>query len=147
MKTWRCSARPTRSTTRRSSRRWSTPLCYLYFLSFAYVLVPVFSRWLGFFTHGPQNLFVVAGQQSLAVFLGTVVLADVGGVIFDVKGTGTIMQVGINVAGFLALTGLAYLVSWYKSAPWKIRRPLAVEPEPAATFLEPVRATARVAVE
>jgi hypothetical protein len=121
------------------------PLTYLYFVAFAYLAVPLFTRWLAVFRQGPQHLFVVAGQQSLAVFLGTVVLADVGGVVFDVEGTGPAMQVVVNVAGFLALTALAYFVAWYKSAPWRQRRAAIAappEPQPARQFSRPARAAA-----
>jgi hypothetical protein len=96
-----------------------SPLAYCYFLALAYLAVPVFGRRLAWFRRLPGRLFVVAGQQSLAVFLGTVILADLGGVMFDVLGRGVTMQLGVNAGGFLTLAVLAYLVHWYKSAPWK----------------------------
>lgn len=114
------------------------PIGYVYFISLAYVAVPLIGRCLHLFQHGAAHALVVAGQQSLAVFLATVVLADLGGVMFDVKGTGPLMQVLVTGVGFLALTALAYLVAWYKSVPWKARRAPA-EARPAPGFVQPMQ--------
>ena len=111
------------------------PLEYFYFLALAYLAIPVFSRRLGWFQTLPGSIFVIAGRQSLAVFLATVVLADLGGVVFDVMGKGVTMQVMVNLGGFMALAVLAILVNWYKSSPWKAKRTPAPPPEPAPPFL------------
>jgi hypothetical protein len=73
-------------------------------------------RWLELPTARP---FVIAGQQSLSVFLGTVILADIGGMAFDLLGRGPVAQIAVNAEAFIMLVALAWLVAWFKSAPWK----------------------------
>lgn len=59
------------------------------------------------------------GQQSLAVFVSSLVLAQTVGAAFKIYGTSwPIVTLG-NVIGFAALIGIAHLVAWFKSQPWK----------------------------
>jgi hypothetical protein len=112
------------------------PLEYAYFLALAYLVVPLFERSLNWFRRRPLNLLVVAGQQSLAAFLGTVILADLGGVVFDVMGRGPAMQVAVNLGNFTALAVLASLVAWYKTSPWRSGRgAAAAEPDGGTPYL------------
>jgi hypothetical protein len=95
------------------------PLEYLHFLALAYLVAHFMhdrQHWLrGRF----PGLFVTAGQQSLAVFLSTVVLADVGGIAFDLIGRGPAAQLAVNLACFAALMVIGQVVAWFKAAPWK----------------------------
>ncbi|MES0883112.1 OpgC domain-containing protein [Roseibium sp. SCPC14] len=68
------------------------------------------------------------GQQSLAVFMASLVIAQAAGLLRDmVWGRGEwIPQILSNLFGFLALIAVAYVVGWYKSEPW--RKPPKVSP-------------------
>ena len=61
------------------------------------------------------------GQQSLAVFLASLVIAQSAGILRDmVWGRGEwLPQFLSNVLGFAALIAVAYAVSWFKKQPWR----------------------------
>ena len=59
------------------------------------------------------------GQQSLAVFLTSMVLAQMGGAVLDFIGRNTLTFALVNVTGFSVLIVTAYVVGWYKSQPWR----------------------------
>ena len=64
------------------------------------------------------------GQQSLAVFVFSMVLARLIGVFFDVMGRDAwVMWVG-NLTGMLLLVAVAYTAGWFKSQPWR-KKPAA----------------------
>ena len=70
------------------------------------------------------------GTQSLAVFLVSMVVAQINGAILDLIGR-TAWNVGlVNLAGFAALIATAYVVGWFKSQPWRKPAP-AQAPAPA----------------
>lgn len=75
------------------------------------------------------------GQQSLAVFLASMVLAQVAGALLDVTGRSALTVPIVNIAGFVILTGVAYTAAYFKSQPW--RKP------PAGGKAPPVAAAAR----
>ncbi|MBN9672938.1 OpgC domain-containing protein [Labrenzia aggregata] len=107
---------------------------FIHFLALAYI------AWVAAGEHGHRLLghgalwgrFVQivqkVGQQSLAVFMASLVIAQAAGLLRDmVWGRGEwIPQILSNLGGFLALIAVAYVVSWYKSQPW--RKPPAVSP-------------------
>ncbi|NUB43291.1 OpgC domain-containing protein [Fertoebacter nigrum] len=62
------------------------------------------------------------GQQSLAVFIFSMVAAQAMGALLDVTGRAMPLVLLVNLAGFAALVGVALLVGWFKSQPWKARR-------------------------
>lgn len=64
-------------------------------------------------------LITKVGQQSLAVFLTSLVLALFTGFILDLTGRTAIMVVIMNLIGFCILIATAYAVAWYKAQPWK----------------------------
>ena len=97
---------------------------YIHFLATAYVawvaVGPMGSRIRNW---GPFQ-FVVdtirkVGQQSLAVFISSLVVAQFIGMVFRVAGTGWHIVLMGNFAGFAALIAVAHLVSWFKSNPWR----------------------------
>lgn len=113
---------------------------YLHFLALAYL------AWVAVGNGGARLLadnlwgrFVdvvrKVGQQSLAVFLASLVLAQAIGILRDMAwGRGDpLAELLANVAGFAGLIAVAYLVSWYKKQPW--RRPPAGKsgPRPKAS--------------
>lgn len=59
------------------------------------------------------------GQQSLAVFMVSMVLSILVGFILDQTGNGAWPVALCNLLGWAFLVGVAYGVSWFKSQPWK----------------------------
>lgn len=59
------------------------------------------------------------GQQSLAVFLTSLVVAQSMGIIRDQLGNTPMNQALTNLTGFAILIATAYTVAWFKSSPWK----------------------------
>jgi len=76
------------------------------------------------------------GQQSLAVFVTSMVLARLLGFLLDVyavregvPGKDSLAVLAINTFGFAFIIATAYTVRWFKSQPW--RRPPEPRPETA----------------
>ncbi|WP_342078798.1 OpgC domain-containing protein [Yoonia sp. SS1-5] len=105
-------------------------LRYIHFLAVAY---------LGWAIAGPQGRNIVAtgtsllaglwrgivalitkvGQQSLAVFLTTVVLSRILGFIFDQTGNAPLPTALVNMFGFALIILTAYGAAWFKGQPWR----------------------------
>lgn len=108
---------------------------YIHFLALAYLAwVAAGERGKYLLGHGELwGRFVLVvqkvGQQSLAVFMASLVIAQAAGLLRDmVWGRGDwIPQILSNLLGFVALIAVAYTVSWYKSEPW--RKPPRVSSE------------------
>jgi hypothetical protein len=68
------------------------------------------------------------GQQSLAVFAASMVLARVLGAVLDLAGGGALAALAVNLTGFALIIGVAWLAAFFKSQPWKtaVARPAAV---------------------
>jgi len=117
-------------------------LRYVHFLALAYL------AWIAV---GAQGRYLVVdnlwgsvvrvvqkvGQQSLAVFLASLVIAQAVGILRDmVWGRGDMLVEALaNLGGFAALIAVAYTVGWFKSTPWKRRAPASQSArvkEPAA---------------
>ena len=76
------------------------------------------------------------GQQSLAVFLVSLVAARFGGVVLDLVGRSMFSVALVNIAGICLLIATAYLVAYYKSEPWRRAKDLdarAPRPEPQSS--------------
>ncbi len=100
---------------------------YLHFLALAYV------TWVAAGEHGRRLMghgalwggFVKVvqkvGQQSLPVFMASLVIAQTAAIMRDmVWGRGEwLPQLLANFGGFLALIAVAYVAGWYKSQPWR----------------------------
>ncbi|MEL6946586.1 MAG: OpgC domain-containing protein, partial [Pseudomonadota bacterium] len=54
-----------------------------------------------------------------AVFVSSLVVAQVVGMIFRVYGTSWPIATLGNLGGFAALIAVAYLVAWFKGQPWR----------------------------
>lgn len=68
--------------------------------------------------------FIVAqitkvGQQSLAVFLVSIVAARFSGFVLDQTGNEAGSVALVNIVGFALLLATAYAAAWFKSQPWK----------------------------
>lgn len=124
-------------------------LRYIHFLALAYL------AWIAAGEHGKYLLghgklwggFVrivqKVGQQSLAVFMASLVVAQAAALLRDmVWGRGEwIPQILSNLLGFAALIAVAYVVSWYKSQPWRKppAKPTAAPEFSAAPEPDPAR--------
>ncbi len=63
------------------------------------------------------------GQQSLAVFMGGLVLSFVASVILSLTGRGIFPAALVNGGGIVTLYGLARIVTWFKASPWQKKQP------------------------
>jgi hypothetical protein len=59
------------------------------------------------------------GQQSLAVFAASMVLARVLGAGLDLAGGGPLAALIVNLTGFAAIIAVARVAAYFKSQPWK----------------------------
>jgi len=114
---------------------------YLHFLALAYL------AWAAAGEHGRRLLggglwgqFVSVvkkvGQQSLAVFLASMVLAQMAGAVLDFTGRGPATFALVNLTGFGVLVAVAYIAGWYKSQPWRGPKPANFNPQPAVPARE-----------
>jgi hypothetical protein len=67
-------------------------------------------------------LIMRVGQQSLAVFAASMVMARVLGAFLDLAGGGPLAALIINLAGFAIIIGVAALAAFFKAKPWKTAR-------------------------
>jgi len=113
-------------------------LRYVHFLALAYLawvaVGPMGARlqrsgWLG----DGIALICQVGQQSLAVFAASMVLARVLGAVLNLAGGGFIAALVVNLAGFGLIIGVAKLAAYFKGQPWKTApaRPVAATPDTA----------------
>lgn len=65
------------------------------------------------------KVIMKVGQQSLAVFIGSMYVARLLGAIFDQVGKSWFTMAWVNALGFAAIIGVAYGAGWFKSQPWK----------------------------
>jgi hypothetical protein len=59
------------------------------------------------------------GQQSLAVFIASMYLARLFGVLLDVVGRTAFNALVVNILGMGVLVAVAYAAGWFKSGPWR----------------------------
>ena len=99
-------------------------LRYVHFLATAYLawvaVGPLGARLRGW-GRGQVVVDVIrkVGQQSLAVFVASLVVAQIVGMLFRVFGNDWPMLLVGNLGGFAALIGVAYAVAWFKGQPWR----------------------------
>jgi hypothetical protein len=62
------------------------------------------------------------GQQSLAVFAASMVLARVLGAVLNLAGNGPLAALVVNLAGFGLIIGVAWIAAFFKKEPWKTAR-------------------------
>jgi len=108
-------------------------LHYLHFLSLAYVcwaaaglgghrLIAAGQGAMARVWDEIVTIVMKVGQQSLAVFVFSMVLARVNGYILDVIGRDAFTWTLINLTGFGLLVACAYGAGWFKSQPWRVKR-------------------------
>lgn len=105
---------------------------YIHFLSLAYLawvaagvgghrLIATGAGWLSRLWGGLVAVIMKVGQQSLAVFLFSMVFARVLGFAYDqIERSTTVVTIG-NLIGCAALIGVAYFVSYIKRQPWRVK--------------------------
>lgn len=71
------------------------------------------------------------GQQSLAVFAASMVLARVLGAFLHLAGNGPLAALVINLTGFALIIAVAWVAAYFKSQPWKISSPRPSKSDPA----------------
>ncbi|WP_256386131.1 OpgC family protein [Neorhizobium sp. T25_13] len=94
-------------------------LRFVHFMALCYIAVHLVGK-KGSRLRGPAvRVLTVVGQQSLAVFITGVVIAQPIGIALDHAGRTASAEAIGNLTGFGVLIGTAYLVRWFKSSPWK----------------------------
>ncbi len=99
-------------------------LRYIHFLALAYLAWvcagPVGARLRrGGLAGAVIALIMRVGQQSLAVFAASMVMARVLGAVLDLAGGGMLAALAVNLAGFAMIIAVARLAAFFKSKPWK----------------------------
>jgi hypothetical protein len=80
------------------------------------------------------------GQQSLAVFAASMVMARVLGAVLDLAGGGALAALLVNMAGFAVIIAVARVAAYFKSQPWKTSAMRPAQPESVTVKLSEVRA-------
>ncbi|MEM6595455.1 MAG: OpgC domain-containing protein [Pseudomonadota bacterium] len=70
---------------------------------------------------GVVTIIMKVGQQSLAVFVFSMVFARVLGFAYDQIGRSTFTVTAGNLIGCAALVGVAYFVAFVKKQPWRVK--------------------------
>ncbi len=114
---------------------WKTDfglLRYVHFLSLAYIawafagpggarLLAAGEGVAGQIWNRIVAVLLKVGQQSLIVFVFSMVLARALGVVLDVTGSSLATMLAVNLGGAALVVGVAYGGGWIKSQPWKKR--------------------------
>lgn len=94
-------------------------LRYVHFLALAYVSYSVVTL-LGARFAGPVvEICRTVGQQSLAVFMASLILAQSAGTLMNLLGHSYVSVALVNLLGFAGLVTVAHVAGWFKSTPWK----------------------------
>lgn len=122
-------------------------LRYIHFLSLAYLsYAAVGEGGRRLFVEGPAgwviNICRTVGQQSLAVFMTSIVLAQVLGIVLDIVERSYWSMIYVNLFGFVFLVLTAKTVTWFKAEPW--RKASAAKP---AAGRDAATATGRASIQ
>jgi hypothetical protein len=125
-------------------------LRYLHFLAIAYLAWVAVGPAGARLRHGGaigRSVAIISsvGQQSLAVFAASMVLARVLGAFLALAGGGWLAALIVNVTGMIAIIAVARLVALVKSEPWRQTRSPAAE-TPSLSTSTGERATTSVGV-
>lgn len=100
-------------------KQFFAPLRLVQFLALVYLALRLADRFPRLLTHPLAAPVTKVGQQALPVFVTSIVLAQVAGLILDLTGRGVAVTALVNLAGFAVLAGTAYLVAYVKAEPWR----------------------------
>ena len=109
-------------------------LRYMHFLALAYLAFVVAGKGghrllgggdgpAGQVWHVALKIITKVGQQSLAVFVFSMALARLIGFALDQVGRNTASFALANLTGFALIIAAAYTAGWFKTHPWKSKRP------------------------
>ena len=73
--------------------------------------------------HAVLSIVTKVGQQSLAVFVVSMALAQLLGAVLDRIGRDFSTFALVNLTGLALITAVAYIAAWFKSQPWRKKRP------------------------
>ena len=98
--------------------------CYIHFLSIAYLAYTAVGKGgRRLFVKGIPgrivNIFRAVGQQSLPVFMVSIVLSQILDMVFYVIGRNHWSMIVVNLLGFACLIAVAKVLTLYKSEPWR----------------------------
>ena len=97
---------------------------YAHFLALAYLAYSFVTILGPRFSGSFVDISRKVGQQSLGVFLASLILAQTAGTLLKVIGPSYVLVALVNLMGFAGLVAVAHVVGWYKSTPWKTARPI-----------------------
>lgn len=98
------------------------PLRYIHFLATAYLAWVAVGEGGRRLTGAFTELMRRVGQQTLAVFLTGLFMAQACGMLMDWLGRGFFATTLVNLFGLIILTLAALAVHWFKSNPWHQRK-------------------------
>lgn len=103
-------------------------LRYVHFLALAYLAWLAAGKTGETLTRTPfmaslTRILTRVGQQSLAVFASSIVLARILGAMLNELGSGFWAALFVNVLGFFLIYGVATIATFFKSEPWKGTKP------------------------
>jgi hypothetical protein len=99
-------------------------LRYIHFLALAYLAWVAVGPQGARLRHGGWagrliDIICRVGQQSLAVFAASMVLARLLGAVLKLAGGGPLAALAVNLAGFALIIAVARIAAYFKSQPWK----------------------------
>ncbi|EIJ41617.1 hypothetical protein BegalDRAFT_0705 [Beggiatoa alba B18LD] len=94
-------------------------LRWIHFLALAGLTQYLLLYWQSFFHTRFAQYTAKIGQQGLALFLCSMILSYVAGMIMDYTGRHILDTILINMFGLYCLWILAYMIGWFKTVPWK----------------------------
>ena len=112
----------------REIREWLYPVInkthvgffrYVHFLALAYVSYVAVGEGGRRLKGLVVRVICKVGQQSLGIFLLTLVLSFSGSALLNVIGRTYFTVPLINLGGMAIMIGVAYMLAWFKSTPWK----------------------------
>jgi len=104
----------------------------VHFLALAYLAWVVVGPGGAVLRRGGAVVALIAsvGQQSLAVFAASMVMARVLGAVLDLAGGGALAALAVNLTGFALIILVAKLAAFFKREPWKTARTATLAPTP-----------------
>ena len=95
---------------------------YVHFLALAYLALSLIDPWRTTLASSTFAKPVIRiGQQTLAVFISSIAIAWSLGILLDIFGRNAMNVALANLVGLTLLFVVAYVVSWFKSQPWRQR--------------------------
>jgi hypothetical protein len=101
------------------------PLRYLHFLALAYLAIALVKGRERYLLQDWARPIITVGQNSLAVFLLSMGMARVAGMVLDQIGRNGLTFALVNLGGMVVLIGFAYWCTMLKKQPWKTMAPRA----------------------